>query len=68
MWRQARDGLIGPGTRAAFLVSESVPETGAGLADAVLEELAEGLECTFGATVRRFIVDAEAPRIAWSDA
>jgi DNA/RNA-binding domain of Phe-tRNA-synthetase-like protein len=64
MWRQARDGLIQPETRAVFLVSESLPEVGAGLAETVLDELGTGLR-TFGATVQRFIVDAAAPRIGW---
>jgi DNA/RNA-binding domain of Phe-tRNA-synthetase-like protein len=65
MWRQARDGLIHRETRAAFLVSESLPEAGAGLAETVLDELGVGLSRDFGATVRRFVVDAAAPRISW---
>ena len=65
MWRQARDGLIGPGTRAVFLVSESLPESGAGLAETLLDELGGGLAREFGGTPLRFVVDAAAPRIAW---
>jgi DNA/RNA-binding domain of Phe-tRNA-synthetase-like protein len=65
MWRQSRDGLIHPETRSVFLVSESVPETGAGLAETVLEELRSGLGRIFGAPARGFIVDAGAPRISW---
>jgi DNA/RNA-binding domain of Phe-tRNA-synthetase-like protein len=65
MWRQARDGLIHPETRSAFLVSESLPATGAGLAEAVLDELAAGLGRHFGASVRSFVVDAATPRVSW---
>ena len=65
MWRQARDGLIHRETRAVFLVSESLPEAGSGLAEAVLDDLGEGLSRDFGATVRRFVVEAAAPRISW---
>ena len=65
MWRQARDGLIHPDTRAVFLVSESLPESGAGLAEMVLDELDGGLRRSFGATVRGFVVDAATPRISW---
>jgi len=65
MWRQARDGLIHPETRAVFLVSESLPESGAGLAELVLDELDGGLRRSFGATVRGFVVDAATPRFSW---
>ena len=65
MWRQARDGLIQPKTRAVFLVSESLPEMGPGLAETVLDELAAGLGRNFGASVQRFVVDAASPRISW---
>src|SRR5262245_32483805 len=62
MWRQARDGLILRETRAVFLVSESLPEAGTGLAETVLDALEAGLRGTFGATARRFVVDADRPR------
>jgi len=65
MWRQARDGLIHPETRAVFLVSESVPESGTGLAEVILDELAAGLRRGFGATVAAFVVDAATPRVSW---
>jgi DNA/RNA-binding domain of Phe-tRNA-synthetase-like protein len=65
MWRQARNGLIHPETRSVFLVSESLPETGAALAEAVLDGLAAGLGRHFGATARRFVVDAATPRVSW---
>jgi DNA/RNA-binding domain of Phe-tRNA-synthetase-like protein len=65
MWRQARDGLIHPETRGVFLVSESLPESGPGLAEVVLDELDSGLRRSFGATVRGFIVDAAMPRVSW---
>ena len=65
MWRQARDGLIHPESRSVFLVSESLPEAGARLAEAVLDELGAGLSRDFGASARRFVVDATAPRISW---
>ena len=65
MWRQSRDGLIHPETRSVFLVSESLPEAGTGLAETVLDELAAGLGQNFGASVRRFVVDAATPCIGW---
>ena len=42
MWRQAREGLIHPETRSVFLVSESLPETGPGVAEAIVDELRRG--------------------------
>jgi DNA/RNA-binding domain of Phe-tRNA-synthetase-like protein len=65
MWRQARDGLIHPETRSVFLVSESLPECGPGLAEVVLDEVGAGLRRSFGATVRDFVVDAATPRVSW---
>ena len=65
MWRQARGGLIHPETRSVFLVSESVPEAGPGLAEVVSDELGAGLRRSFGATVRCFLVDAATPRVSW---
>lgn len=62
---QARDGLIHPETRSVFLVSESLPEAGAGLAEAVLDELTTGLGENFSAASRSFVVDAATPRISW---
>ena len=65
MWRQAREGLIHPETRSVFLVSESLPETGPGVAETILEDLGAGLARNFGASVQSFVVDAAAPRISW---
>ena len=65
MWRQARDGLIHSETRSVFLVSESVPESGSGLAEVIVDELAAGLHRSFGATVRTFVIDAATPHVAW---
>jgi DNA/RNA-binding domain of Phe-tRNA-synthetase-like protein len=65
MWRQARDGLIHPDTRSVFLVSESLPESGPGVAELILDELGGGLRGSFGATVDAFVVDAATPRISW---
>jgi DNA/RNA-binding domain of Phe-tRNA-synthetase-like protein len=65
MWRQARDGLIHPETRTVFLVSESLPDCGPGLAEAVLDELGAGLRRSFGATARSFVVDAATPHVSW---
>jgi DNA/RNA-binding domain of Phe-tRNA-synthetase-like protein len=65
MWRQARDGLIHPETRTVFLVSESLPDCGPGLAEAVLDELGAGLQRSFGATARSFVVDAATPHVSW---
>jgi DNA/RNA-binding domain of Phe-tRNA-synthetase-like protein len=65
MWRQARDGLIHPETRTLFLVSESLPDCGPGLAETVLDELGAGLRRSFEATASGFVVDAVTPRISW---
>ena len=65
MWRQAREGLIYPETRSVFLVSESLPETGPGVAEAIVEELGAGLARDFGAVVESFVVDAATPRVGW---
>lgn len=65
MWRQAKDGLIHPETRSVFLVSESLPETGPGVAETTLEDLKSGLARSFGASAESFVVDAATPRIEW---
>jgi hypothetical protein len=65
MWRQAREGLIYPETRSVFLVSESLPETGPGVAEAIVEELGAGLARDFGAVVESFVVDAATSRVGW---
>mgnify|MGYP003694619281 CR=1 FL=1 len=66
MWRQARDGLIHPETRSVFLVSESLPESGPGVAETILDELGAGLARSFGATgAAASSVDAATPRISW---
>jgi DNA/RNA-binding domain of Phe-tRNA-synthetase-like protein len=65
MWRQAREGLIHPETRSVFLVSESPPETGPGVAEAIVEELGAGLARDFGTVVESFVVDAATPRVGW---
>ena len=65
MWRQARDGLIHPETRTVFLVSESLPDCGPGLAEAVLDELGAGLRRSFGATTHSFVVDAATAHVSW---
>ena len=65
MWRQAREGLIHPETCSVFLVSESLPETGPGVAEAIVAELGAGLARDFGAAVKSFMVDAATPRVGW---
>jgi DNA/RNA-binding domain of Phe-tRNA-synthetase-like protein len=65
MWRQAKDGLIHPETRSVFLVSESLPEAGTGVAETVLADLKSGVARSFGASVESFVVDAATPRIEW---
>lgn len=57
MWRQACDGLIHRETRAAFLVSESLPEAGAGLAETVLDELGGSA----GTSGRRSVASSSTP-------
>jgi hypothetical protein len=56
---------MGRGGDRSGALRESLPEAGAGLAEAVLDELGAGLSRDFGATVRRFVVEAAAPRISW---
>jgi len=65
VWRQSRQGLITPSTRSVLLLSEVLPETGAGVADAVLAELAAGLLDSFGAPVLTFILHEASSTASW---
>jgi DNA/RNA-binding domain of Phe-tRNA-synthetase-like protein len=65
VWRQARRGLIGHGTRRVFLVSEVLSEIGSGVVERVVSELSGGLESYFRAKPLAAIVDAEHPTFEW---
>ena len=60
MWRQARQGLVGGGTRRALFVSELLPADGE-LALPVAADLAGGLRELFGAEVETAVLDAGSP-------
>jgi DNA/RNA-binding domain of Phe-tRNA-synthetase-like protein len=65
VWRQARDGLVEPGSRHVFLVSEILPEVGAETAERVAGDLSSRVEDLFGAPVRPFALDAERASFEW---
>ena len=65
VWRQAREGLIGPDTQEVFLVSEVLGEVGRAVAEAVVEEFRAGLQEHFGVAAQTFLVDAQHRSIEW---
>jgi hypothetical protein len=48
-----------------FLVSESLPETGPGVAEAIGAVLGEWLARAFGAAGKSVVVDSATPRVGW---
>jgi DNA/RNA-binding domain of Phe-tRNA-synthetase-like protein len=66
VWRQSRKGLLDESTSSLFLVSEVLGEveSGGGVADAVLEDFADGLRRYFGANPALFLVEEENPEVA----
>lgn len=68
VWKQSRTGLLQESTRSMFLVSEvlgEVERSDGGVAEAVLEDFAEGLRYHFGARPATFIVDEDRPEASW---
>ena len=68
VWKQSHKGLLAESTRSVFLVCEvlgKVEESAGGLAQAVLEDLSEGLRRHFGAKPATFLVEERVPAAAW---
>ena len=68
IWKQSHKGLLSESTRSVFLVSEvlgEVEESADGLAQAVLEDLCEGLRRHFGAEPVNFLVEQRFPAASW---
>ena len=65
VWRQARAALISPSTRSVFLVAEVLGEVEDGVAEAVLEELREGVQVHFGGDPRSFLLHERCTSISW---
>ena len=68
IWKQSHKGLLRESTRSVFLVSEVlgvVEESADGLAQAVLEDLCEGLRRHFGAEPVNFLVEQRVPAASW---
>ena len=70
VWKQSHTGLLGESTSSVFLVCEvlgEVEESADGLAQAVLEDLSEGLRRHFGAEAVSFLVEERFPAASWSE-
>jgi DNA/RNA-binding domain of Phe-tRNA-synthetase-like protein len=68
VWKQSNKGLLGESTRSVFLVCEvlgEVEESADGLAQAILEDLCEGLRRHFGAEPVNFLVEERVPAASW---
>lgn len=70
VWRQSERAAIRPETADVVLMSEILPAVeaaagGEGVLDAVLADLAGGLESLFGVAAEPAVLDAGRPRIAW---
>ncbi|MBA2366725.1 MAG: hypothetical protein H0V77_09790 [Actinobacteria bacterium] len=65
VWRQSRAGLLMPGTRSVFLVSEILGTLGKRLADTVTEDFQAGLTRYFDSVPQTFLVDEAHPSITW---
>ena len=68
VWKQSHTGLLSESTRSVFLVSEvlgEVEESADGLAQAVLEDLCEGMRRHFGAEPVNFLVEQRVPAASW---
>jgi DNA/RNA-binding domain of Phe-tRNA-synthetase-like protein len=68
VWKQSHVGLLSESTRSVFLVCEvlgEVEESTDGLAQAVSEDLSEGLRRLFGADPRTFLVEESVPAASW---
>ena len=68
VWKQSHKGLLGESTRSVFVVCEvlgEVEESADGLAQAVLEDLCEGLRRHFRAEPVSFLVEECVPAGSW---
>jgi DNA/RNA-binding domain of Phe-tRNA-synthetase-like protein len=68
VWKQSHTGLLGESTSSVFLVCEvlgEVEESADGLAQAVLEDLSEGLRRHFGAEPVSFLVEERVQAASW---
>ena len=63
VYKQSRKALLADSTTSLFLVSEVLGEVGGGVANAVLEDFARGLQRHFGAEPATFIVEDGTPEI-----
>ena len=63
VYKQSRKALLADSTTSLFLVSEVLGEVGGGVANAVLEDFARGLQRHFGAEPATFIVEEGSPEI-----
>jgi DNA/RNA-binding domain of Phe-tRNA-synthetase-like protein len=66
VWKQSRKGLLDESTRSLLLVSEVLGEveSGSGVADAVLEDFADGLRRYFNSEPAVFLVGEENPEVS----
>jgi DNA/RNA-binding domain of Phe-tRNA-synthetase-like protein len=68
VWKQSHVGLLGELTRSVFLVCEvlgEVEESADGLAQAVLEDLSEGVRRYFGAEPATFLMEERVSAASW---
>ena len=68
VWKQSHKGLLSDSTSSVFLVCEvlgEVEESADGLAEAVLEDLSEGVRRYFGAEPATFLVEERVPAASW---
>ena len=68
VWKQSHTGLLGESTRSVFLVCEvlgEVEESADKLAQAVSEDLSNGLRRHFGAEPVSFLVEERVPAASW---
>jgi DNA/RNA-binding domain of Phe-tRNA-synthetase-like protein len=66
VWKQSRKGLLDESTRSLLLVSEVLGEveSGSGVADAVLEDFADGLRRYFNSEPAVFLLGEENPEVS----
>jgi DNA/RNA-binding domain of Phe-tRNA-synthetase-like protein len=64
VYKQSRQALLDDTTTSLFLVSEVLGEVGGGVANAVLEDFARGIQRHFDAKPMTFIVEEGSPEIS----
>ena len=66
VWKQSRKGLLDESTRSLFLVSEALGEveSDSGVADAVLNDFADGLRRYFNSEPATFLIGEEDPEVS----